>query len=814
MNHIKGLETQNLSGRWDITLAGGNSPIQIPNPLPANVPGTIHTDLMTSGLIPNPFLDGNERLLAWIGNCDWTYSRVFSWSATKLANVDLVFGGLDTVAEIYLNDLLLASVKNQHRSYRFPVRDLLKIGENRIEVRFSSPIRYADKMSLELGYRPHVNHHPYNAIRKTAANFGWDWGIDTSTSGIFREVTLESYNSRIVEVRPVVSVADKAGLVSVHVKVCSNESFSLTASIAGLSVGAEDLSERDQVLELRIEDVDLWSPVGKGEPELYELQVLLRDSSGNEQIWSSSVGFRTISVEFPEDDESTGFEFHVNGEPTFIRGANWIPNDAFLHRITRDSLRTRLTQAKKANINLIRVWGGGIYETDDFYELCDELGLMVWQDFLFACAAYSESGLWDEVEAEARENITRIMSHPSIALWNGNNENLWGFQEWNWESRLEGKTWGEGFYFDLLPNLVKELDPLGSYTPGSPFSPNPKFSHNDENHGSVHIWDLWNQKDYPHYRDYSPRFVAEFGWQGPANWATIKESISDDPLTPESPGMIIHQKAMSGNDKLTDGLVKHLKLPNNMPDWHWAMQLNQANAIRFGLEHMRSEFPRCMGAIVWQLNDCWPVTSWAAIDGAGREKPLFHAIQQSYQDILLTIFSIEGGLELTILNNSNQEVSGGAEISRLDFSGNLLESMIFDVFLNPGSKHQILLSSNLESGSASRSELLVAKLLNKRATFFYADYKDSDLKAPQLDCELMAIENGFRLTVTAKNLVRDLVLMIDKVDPLGSVDSGLITLLPNESHEFLITSEAPLELSQLTDFQVLRSANQLVVTNA
>jgi beta-mannosidase len=435
---------------------------------------------------------------------------------------------------------------------------------------------------------------------------------------------------------------------------------------------------------------------------------------------------------------------------------------------------------------------------------------LVWQDFLFACASYSEEALGHEVEAEARQNITRIMKHPSLALWNGNNENLWGHQEWNWAQRLEGKSWGSGFYFELLPKLVKELDPTSPYTPGSPFSPDAQKAHNDPSAGSVHIWDLWNQKDYPHYLDYEPRFVAEFGWQGPANWATIKQSISDDPLTPESPGMVIHQKAMNGNDKLTDGLVNHFSLPNRMEDWHWAMQLNQANAIRFGLEHMRNQFPRCMGAVVWQLNDCWPVTSWAAIDGAGRQKPLYFSIAQSYEPLLVTISKSTALLQVNIINNQIQEAVGALKLRLMSFDGKKLAEHEQAISVPGNSKQVIEIAQNLSTSETESASCLVASFAGKRAIWFFADYRHLKLASVDIDTELATTPTGFQLKIKAKNLIRDLLVMIDKIDPDASIDKGLVTLLPGESALFEIQSKAKLTIEQFSVGRVIRSANELV----
>ena len=797
-----------ISTNWVASLASGNSPIELPKRIPATVPGSIHTDLMAQGLIADPFLDDNERLLSWIGYCDWDYDCEFDWAATDKKFTELVFEGIDTVASIYLNGTFLGEVANQHRSYRYEVQQLLKQGKNQLKVKFSSPIRYADRMSLEYGYRPHVNHHPYNSIRKMAANFGWDWGIDTSTSGLWKPVYLESFDTRIASVRPTLTVEGGTGIANVIVDLAGEPAKSLTVKIGDQEIEVSDPVVGENKVQLKIENPKLWSTHLEGAPNLYQL----RASLGNgQEVFECQVGFRTITLEFPKDETGIGFEFHLNGKPIFIRGVNWIPNDAFLHRITKESLRQRLTQAKAANINLIRVWGGGIYETEDFYELCNELGLLVWQDFLFACASYSEEGLGQEVEAEARQNISRIMKHPSLALWNGNNENLWGHQEWNWQQRLQGKSWGAGFYYELLPSLVAELDPGRPYTPGSPFSPDTDKLHNDPSAGSVHIWDLWNQKDYPHYLDYKPRFVAEFGWQGPANWATIKESISDEPLTPESPGMIIHQKAMSGNDKLTDGLVNHFELPNDFENWHFAMQLNQANAIRFGLEHMRSEFPNCMGSVVWQLNDCWPVTSWAAIDGEGREKPLYFSIAQAYESLLVTFSNSESGIQVNLLNNQDQKVQGTLQLDLMEFSGKVLASDKQSISLSSNSKKIVQVPAELSNPIQLSSSVLVATFAGARKLFFFAEYKDSELESPNLELDLASTANGYQLKVTANNLVRDLVVMIDKLAPAASVNQGLISLLPGETALFEIQTSESLSFQDFQSERVLKSANQLVV---
>ncbi|WP_051388827.1 glycoside hydrolase family 2 protein [Arthrobacter sp. 35W] len=815
-NTQTGLLRRSLSTGWHARLVSGPAPHGIAGvSIPATVPGSIHTDLLAAGLIPDPYLDDNERLLSWVGQCSWEYSLDFPWHDTGRSITELVFLGLDTVSTIHLNGRVLDETRNMHRTYTYNVGPMLREGINSLTITFGSAVKYADQASLDLGYRPHVNHHPYNAIRKMACSFGWDWGIDTATAGIWKEVHLQEWSgARIESVRPVLTVDGSSGKASIFVRLegDTGDDVALEVRLGGLTARIDDSpADGEFRIDLSVEDPRIWAPHTYGEAHLYDLHVELLHGTALSDSWSTKVGFRTIEVLTPKDEHGTAMYFEVNGERVFIRGVNWIPDDAFPHRVTRERLRDRLTQAKKANINLIRIWGGGIYESDDFYELCDELGLLVWQDFLFACAAYSEDeSMFAEVEAEARQNILRLMPHPSLALWNGNNENIWGFADWNWQSRLQGKTWGAGYYYDLLPTLVAEIDPGRPYTPGSPFSPDPAHAPNDPAHGSMHIWDLWNEKDYPHYRDYTPRFVAEFGWQAPPAWSTLTESLSDNPLTPESPGMIIHQKAMLGNDKLNDGLVNHFELPNNMSDWHWAMQLNQANAIKTGLEHMRHLSPHCMGAVVWQLNDCWPVTSWAAIDGYGREKPLLFAIQSSYADRLLTIQPRKDQLVLSAVNDGPTPWAGELLMQRLDFVGTVLHEERRPIAVDRRGNTIVELPALLATAGAADNEVLAVSLGEARALWFFAEYKESALVQPRLSHTLQRTPEGYELAVTAADLTRDLSLLIDKVDPAARVNTMLVDLLPGETAVFHITTGSKMTVADLIDPDVLRSANQLV----
>jgi beta-mannosidase len=808
--------TRQIHDGWTVRVVDGPAPEQFAGrSFAATVPGSIHTDLLAAGLIADPYLDDNEHLQAWIGACDWEYRTTFVWGDEGFDREELVFEGLDTVARVELNDTVIAETRNMHRTYRVEVRSLLRNGENELAVTFASPVKYADRESLEQGYRPHVNHHPYNSIRKMACNFGWDWGPDVATVGLWRPVSLQSWSGvRLASVQPTVTVDGTDGIATVRVEIAT---ATVSAWSARVSVGTVSSTVQfapgETVAEARlvVADAELWWPVGHGEHPLYDLDVVLQDGEVELDSWHGRIGFRTVRIDTEPDELGTPFTILVNERPIYIKGANWIPDDAFVHRVDRARYEERVLQAASANINLLRVWGGGIYESDDFYDVCDERGILTWQDFLFACAAYSEEEpMRSEVEAEARDNIVRLMPHPSLVIWNGSNENIWGYQEWGWAKRLGDRTWGLGYYLDLLPRLIAELDPTRPYTPSSPFSPTDEHYPNDAAHGSVHLWDLWNRQDYPHYRDHAPRFVGEFGWQGPPTWSTMARSLSDSPLTPESPGMLVHQKAQDGNVKLIDGLVAHLPLPDDIDDWHWAMSLNQAVAVQTGIEHFRSLSPHCMGSIVWQLNDCWPVTSWAAVDGDGRPKTLLYAIKHAYADRLLTLQPRGEQLVAAIVNDTDADWSGDLEVRRLSFDGSQLAVMSVRAVIPARGTVTLEVPAAVGTPVDEADELLVATLGDQRALWFFAEYRDSRLEVPQLEVAASRFDGGYTVTVTASNLVRDVTLLVDKLDGAARVDDQLVTLLPGESVSFAVTSEAVIEDAAWAAPTVLRSANQLV----
>ena len=779
-----------LSNGWSLT---GPNDIHIG----ATVPGCVHTDLLAAGLIPDPFLDDNENQLGWIGRADWTYETTFQWTDTGAERVDLVCDGLDTVATLTVNGTEVGRTANMHRGYRFPVA--LHDGENHLRIAFESPYRYAERWRDELGDRPNAYPQPFNFIRKMACNFGWDWGPNLVTAGIWRPIALHSWTTaRLARVRPLVTVDEGTGRIELHVDLERTDDTPLRVEAAIGDVRTEVTVHPGQssaVLELEVINPALWWPRGYGDQARYPLEINL--STGDETLDTRHrrIGFRSVKIDTAPDEHGSAFTVVVNDVPVFARGVNWIPDDPFPSRIDRERYATRLRQASAAGVNFVRIWGGGIYESDDFYDVADELGLLVAQDFLFACAAYpEEQPLWDEVAAEARHQVTRLLAHPSLVMWTGNNENLWGYADWDWPPKLDGRTWGENYYHELLPRIVAELDPTRPYWPGSPYSGDRNRHPNDPNHGTMHIWDVWNTDDYLRYRDYTPRFVAEFGYQGPPAYATLRRALSDDPLASDSPGMRHHQKAIDGDAKLQRGLDAHLPAPRDFDDWHYLTQLNQARAVSVGVEHLRGLYPRCMGAVVWQLNDCWPVTSWAAVDGAGRRKPLWYALRRSYADRLLTIQPRDGGLALVAVNDGPTQWTVEVAVTRLTISGEPRGKTSVELSLGPREATTVPLPADVSTPDDPTREVLLADANGQRAWWFFAE--DKDIAYPPAEYEAIVeptTDGGQRVTVTAHTILRDVVLYPDRLDPAAEVDDALVTLLPGESHTFVVHCGQPFD---------------------
>ncbi|MCZ2262732.1 glycoside hydrolase family 2 protein [Isoptericola sp. QY 916] len=790
--------------------------------IPAVVPGEAHLDLRREGLVDEPFDGDNEAAQQWIGDTAWRYATTFAWRPGDAARHDVVALGLDTVATVELNGVELGRTENMFRSFRWDARDALREGDNSLVVTFAAPVPEALARAERDGVLPSTNHHEYNQLRKMACSFGWDWGIDVAGAGIWKPIGLDSWSGvRIAAVRPLVDVVagpDGAhdGVLVAHVEIerdgeAADGEVPLRVTLTGpdgerlVATGSVPAGQAQGAVTVEVPGVRRWWPVGHGDQPLYDVEV-----TADGARWAGRVGFRTVELDTTPDEAGAPFLLKVNGETVLVRGANWIPDHAFLTEIDRDRYARRVDDALEANINLLRVWGGGIYESDDLYDLADESGLLVWQDFPFACAAYSEDEpMRAEVEAEARENVTRLSPHPSLVIWNGNNENTWGSVDWGWAGRLGGRPWGDLYYRELLPGVLAELDPTRPYSPASPYSFGDYRHPNDERYGTMHIWDVWNREDYSVYARYRPRFLSEFGFQGPPAWSTLTRVVHDEPLDPFGHQMLVHQKAHLGNAKLERGWQGHLPDPATIEDWHWTTQLNQAHAVRFGIEHVRSLTPHNTGAIVWQLNDNWPVVSWAAVDHDEHRKPLWHALRAAYAPRLATLqprASDEAraaaweGLEpapdtvaLVVVNDTGERLAGTWTVTREALDGSVLAKATVDVDAPARGAATVTVPTEVATFDDVAAEVLVATADDPEsgvaaALRYGAEVVDQRLDPSPVRIEASPVPGGCELRLTATSLARDIFCPVDVVDPEARVDAGLVTLRAGQSVTLRITS--------------------------
>ncbi|RCV50097.1 glycoside hydrolase family 2 protein [Marinitenerispora sediminis] len=823
-----------LRENWTLRAAGGEGvPARVAAAdVPARTPGCVHTDLLAAGLIPAPYVGDSEDALSWIGRTDWRYRTVLPADGLAGAErVDLVCEGLDTVADLALDGQVIGRTRNMHREYRLALAtgasgDGGPPAGRELAITFASPYRHAERLRAELGDRPAAYPQPYPFIRKMACNFGWDWGPVLVTAGIWRPIWLHAWSTaRLARVRPEVTVAAGPGgrahgRVVLHVDV----ERAASGARAPLTVEAEVAGERTRTavppgegavrLELAVPEPRLWWPRGYGEQVRYPLTVTLRSAGAELDAWRRDIGFRSVELDTAPDDDGTPFTLMVNGARVLVRGANWIPDDCFPSRVGPGRYRQRVDQATGAGINLLRVWGGGVYESGGFYEACDERGVLVWQDFLFACAAYPEEPpLAEEVEAEARQAVVRLMPHPSLVLWNGNNENIWGHADWGWRDRLGDRSWGAGYYFDLLPRVVAELDPTRPYWPGSPYSGRPDLHPNDPAHGNTHIWDVWNERDYPHYRAYRPRFVAEFGYQGPPAHATLRRALGDGPLDHASAAMTHRQRARDGVRKLADGLRWHFPEPDGFDDWHYLAQVNQARAITLGVGHFRSLWPLCSGAVVWQLNDCWPVISWAAVDGDARRKPLWYALRRVYADRLLVLGPADGGgLELALCNDTDRAWRPAVAVARHDLAGPVLAREKVSATVPPRAVVRLPVPARVAQPADTAREFVTADSGTPadRAVWFFAEDTEVAYPAPRFETEVTERGGDLRVAVTARTPLRDLALFADRLAADAEADDMLLTLLPGETHTFTVAGGAGLDHAAAVRPPVLRCVNEAV----
>ncbi|MDR1427943.1 MAG: hypothetical protein LBJ08_09360 [Bifidobacteriaceae bacterium] len=825
------LTVTDLAGVWELIWESG--PPSVPKDvrtasIPARVPGELHTALIEANLIGDPAVGWGELSQVWVGRSRWVYRRTFQWWPAPGLRTELVAEGLDTIAEVFVNGRLVGASRDQHLVHRWAADRVLEPGDNTIEVHFDSAWDAAVVHEQIHGALPNPYDEPYAHVRKAAANFGWDWGPHFLTAGIWRDIRLETFAGRISELRPLVELEQARSLarVTVNVEVDGPPDTLVRATLTdprGRSVAAGKVQVRGgrAVIVLTVEHPELWWPADLGDQPLYGLAVALENSAGPLDAANVRLGMRSVEVCETPDRVGTRWGILVNGVPIMVHGYNWIPDDTFASRETR--VPERIRQALEGNANLLRIWGGGYFVSEEFLDTCDELGMLVWHDFLFACSAYCED---DEmlalVEAEAEQAVARMSPHPSLAVWCGGNETVLGRHHWGWVDQIGDRGWGARYYLDILPGVLARLDPTRPYVPNAPWSGSLDLDPELDSHGPSNLWDAWNFVDYAHYRDHDPAFVAEMGWCGPPAWTTLRQVVGDEIPGPASPLTRHHMRAIDGMHKLTRGIQPHFAIQEDGPNWHFAAQLVQARAVATGIEWLRTR-ERCSGAIVWQLNDCWPAISWSAIDYAGLEKPLWYALRRAFAPVLVTIQPLapggsfnpsgQAGLEAVIVNDGARGLDMNIVARRVDLSGRTLGTVDLAICAPARGIARRVLPSEIGSSEDPAGELIVLDSAAGRSVWAFLPDRASALKPTALEVEADLRGGSLWVTAEASGLTRDLCLFPDRLaGALGApaaalrVDQMLVTLMPGERAEFRVARRDGVPIKAAPHPEVLRRA--------
>ena len=786
-----------LDGPWQFRLAGtpkGDAPRDrsLSRWMPAIVPGTVHHHLHKLKKIADPFFGRNELDLQWIDQQDWEWTRTVEVSpdVIQLSRQELIFEGLDTIATIFLNDKPVGGGVNMFRQIVCDVRGILTAGKNEIRVLFASPTAYA-KIQAEAG-RDRVAEGDWRWqtgevrktgrawIRKVQCHFGWDWGLYLATSGIWQSCRLECSDApRITSVKvhqhhqgavgqPVAVMLDIA--VDAFAAKPTSGSFLIQCAGQSTCVPSELRAGGSHVhAKLSIADPRLWWPAGEGEQALYDLTIEWIDSGGTSTAKvHRRVGLRTVELVTQPDKSAQGepattFFFRVNGRPIFAKGANWIPADQFVDRCTPSVYRHLLKSMVEANMNMIRVWGGGWYEQDVFYNLCDELGLMVWQDFMMACALYPDTPEFiAELCAEAKYQVRRLHAHPSIVLWNGDNEDAEAVWRW-WKDSPDFKKNVQIYkkVMSALKKTVEAEDDTRRFWLSSPSNDDFNGDCTNPNQGDVHYWAVWHMKQpFSNYLTVKPRFVSEFGFQSFPEPRTIRAVVPVEDLNPSSRVMEHHQRSPEGNMLITNTMAREMRIPKDFDTFCWVSQINQAMAIRTAVEHWRRLRPWCMGTLFWQINDLWPVVSWSSIDYHGRWKVLQHFAGRFYAPLLASLTHEDGKVTAWATNDLPRPLELKGDLEVFTWAGKRIARRPLTATVNSGGSQPIAGFSVTEllKGKAEPHEVclfirLKGKDISHENFATLVPWKWVTLPKPEIGTELKSCDNGVELVATSEQVI-------------------------------------------------------------
>lgn len=790
-----------LAGIWTLSDSEGRHRVDMA------IPGDGITALHAAGVIPDPYRGRNEYSLRWISEADWTLRRDIELDRTDL---DLVVTMLDTVAEVRLNGIPVLKAASMFRDHRADVSRAARKGRNEVEIRFRSPVAAAAERAAAQPYAVpwHKGNCPIphgNMLRKPACDFGWDWNIALAPFGLYGEIRLEPRRpERIAGIAVDQRHEGGAVFVTVSAEIAGTaEGQPVAFALAGASAEAPVTNGKASA-ELRLENPALWWPAGLGVQALHDLAVTL-----GEETQTRRIGLRRIELVTTPDATGARFAIAVNGREVFARGVNWIPADALAGRITPEATRELLQSAVDAHMNMIRVWGGGRYEHGWFYDLCDELGLMVWQDFMFSCHLYPATvDFLSDVAAEVREQVLRLNHHASIALWCGDNE-LLGALTWFEESRNNRDRYLVAY--DRLNRTIETA--LKGAVPGAvwwPSSPSPGLmsfgdAWHDDRSGDMHFWSVWHEgRDFDHYRDVSPRFCSEFGFQSYPSLDVIRRFADEADFNIAAPVMESHQKNKGGNARIAETMFRYFRFPVSFEDFVYLSQVQQGLAIKTAVSHWRSLKPHCMGTLYWQLNDTWPVCSWSSLDHGGGWKLLHHMAKRFFAPVFVSVVPGPEGYTLRAVNDGPNTVTLSVQIAAARMDGSVRPLGETRISLGTDSAQTV---AEIATGALDEDEILALTWQGPGGTlsgdvFAPKPWKAYDLLPPGLAHEVAETRDGFEITLSVTALAPFVAV---EADVPGRFSANAVTLFPGHPARIAFTPKAKGPMPRFT-FRDLHSA--------
>jgi beta-mannosidase len=807
---------------------------------PAEVPGVVQTDLLNNKLIPDPFYRDNEKSLQWIGLTDWEYQTEFDLDSATLArgHVDLNFAGLDTYADVYLNDVELLKADNMFRAWRVPVKDRLHSGKNTLRIVFHSPIKLMMPKVKAMPVRlPTVGQvqvvseegiatDPYT--RKAPYHYGWDWGPRYVTEGIWLPVKLIAWDDLRIDnfhIHQKTISKEEAGLAAEFDIVASRGGdATFTVSHADGSRASKQLDGEQKVrldagfnhitIPFRIANPSLWYPNGYGQQTLYKFSGTVVTSKGKSVVIEDHAdvrtGLRSLELRRQPDEWGKSFTFVVNGIPIFAKGADVIPFDSFATRVTAAQQRQILQAARDAHMNMIRHWGGGYYESDDFYDICDELGIMVWQDFMFGGAMVpGDLPFQENVREEVTQQVKRLRDHPSISLWSGNNEVETGWRFWGdrmyFKDSLTApqreRVWQDYvvLFHDVIKSVVAEYGAPVPYWPSSP-SANFEDDPGGQRNGDMHYWSVWHALEpISEYTHQFPRFMSEYGFQSFPDIATVRKFAEPQDLDIISPVMQEHQKNNGGNERIRTYVLREFREPKDFESFLYVSQVMQAEAIKVGAEHLRRQRPRTMGSLYWQLNDCWPVASWSSIDYYGHWKALHYYARRFYDDVLVSPWEENGTLSVYVVSDKVQPTEAQLRIRVMDFQGKTLLDKSQPVTVPELSSkvyvsypRQDLLKDTDAQHAFAVIELSQGGKVISRNLWLFDHVRNLTLPSPSIQAELSGNGGSYVLKLQSAVLAKHVYISFG--DNEVETSDNYFDLLPGEPLTVLAKSKADVDM--------------------